>query len=81
MDSQFRGKGYAKVLLSLTLKNCSYDYKYAFDWIHEHNTLSIKTSESIGMKMIGRLYVKGVMRNLVDDPNGDNRIYKYIKNE
>lgn len=79
IDPQFRGKGYAKVIVKMTLEHCTYTFKKAFDWIQEHNIPSIKTSESLGMKMVGRLFIKGVMRKLVIDPKGDNRIYLYKK--
>ena len=32
-----KGKGYAKMVVKMTLEHCSYDYEYAFDWIHETN--------------------------------------------
>ena len=77
---QYRGKNYAKVLVKMTLQNCIYDYKFAFDWIHEHNYASIKTSEACGFVPEGhRLNVVGWMRRLVLDDNGSNIIYKYTK--
>lgn len=79
VDFRYRGKGYAKVIVRMTLEYCTYKYKLAFDWINEHNIPSIKTSENLGMKEVGRLYIKGLMRNLIEDPNGDNRIYRYEK--
>lgn len=80
VDPQFRGKGYAKVVVSMTLKYCSYDYKCAFDWIHETNIRSIKTSEACGFVKEGhKLNVVGLMRKLVLNDKGDNIIYKYSK--
>ncbi len=79
VDTQFRGKGYAKLIVRMTLEHCTYDFKNAFDWINEYNIPSIKTSESLGMNVVGRLYIKGIMRKLIEDPNGDNRIYRYEK--
>ena len=80
VDTRFRGRGYAKVLVSMTLKYCTYNYKYAFDWIHDTNIPSIKTSEACGFVREGhRLNVVGLMRRLVLNDKGDNIIYKYTK--
>ena len=74
------GRGYAKVLVSMTLKYCTYDYKYAFDWIHDTNIPCIKTSEACGFVREGhRLNVVGLLRRLVVNDKGDNIIYKYTK--
>ena len=80
VDTQFRGRGYAKVLVSMTLKYSTYDYKYPFDWIHDTNIPSIKTSEACGfVREDHRLNVVGLMRRLVLNDKGDNIIYKYTK--
>ena len=80
VDSECRGKGYAKVLVPMTLKYCTYNYRYAFDWIHESNIPSIRTSEGLGMEVVGRLNVVGRFRKLVENSNGNYCIYKYDKN-
>ena len=78
VDTQFRGRGYAKVLVSMTLKYSTYDYKYAFDWIHDTNIPSIKTSEACGFVREGhRLNVVGLMRRLVLNDKGDNIVFKF----
>lgn len=80
ISPQFRGRGYAKVLVKMTLQNCSYNYKNAFDWIHEHNYASIKVSEACGFIPEGhKLNVLGWMRKLVLDENGSFLIYKYTR--
>ena len=77
---EHRGKGYAKVLVRMTLDNCTYNYNLAFDWIHKDNYASIKTSEACGFVQEGhRLNVVGIMRKLVLDENGNNIIYKYTR--
>lgn len=63
----------------MTLKNCSYNYKNAFDWIHIENHASIKTTEACGFVKEGRLNVVGWMRKLVLDDNGSYIIYKYTR--
>lgn len=64
----------------MTLANCTYDYKFAFDWIHKDNNASIKTSEACGFVQEGhRLNIVGVMRKLVLTDNGSNVIYKYTR--
>lgn len=77
---EHRGKGYAKVLVRMTLQSCSYNYKNAFDWIHKDNHASIKTTEACGFVQEGRkLNVVGWTRKLVLDDNGSNVIYKYTR--
>lgn len=77
---QHRGKGYAKMVVKMTLEHCSYEYECAFDWIHETNIPSIKTSEACGFVREGhRLNVVGFMRKLVLNDKGDNIIFKYSK--
>lgn len=77
---QYRGLGYAKQLVGMTLRFCSYKYAYAYDWIHCSNVASIKTSESIGMKMVGKLSVVGRFRKLVPDKNGNYIVFRLDKN-
>ena len=68
------------MVVKMTLEHCTYEYKYAFDWIHETNVPSIKTSEACGFVREGhRLNVVGWMRKLVLNDKGDNIIYKYTK--
>lgn len=76
---EHRGKGYAKVLVKMTLEHCSYDYKLAYDWIHDDNFASIKTSEACGFVREGsRLNVVGLTRRLVPSEEGNNIVYKYV---
>lgn len=78
--SDHRGKGYAKVLVGMTLRDCTYKYKNAFDCLHIDNHASIKTSEACGFVQDGRrLNVVGVMRKLVLNENGNNIIYRYTR--
>lgn len=80
ISPQFRERGYAKALVRMTLNSCTYNYKFAFDWIHKDNYASIKTSEACGFVQEGhRLNVVGIMRKLVLDDNGNNIIYKYTR--
>lgn len=77
---EFRGRGYAKVIVRMTLQSCTYNYEFAFDWIHQDNYASIKTSEACGFVQEGhRLNVVGMMRKLVLNDNGNNIIYKYTR--
>lgn len=79
VSPEHRGKGYAKVIVKMTLEHCTYDYECAYDWIHDDNYASIKTSEACGMVKEGtRLNVVGLMRKLVPSENGDNIVYKYV---
>lgn len=77
---EHRGKGYAKVLVRMTLQNCTYNYRNAFDWIHIENLASIKTTEACGFMLEGhKLNVEGWTRKLVLDDNGSYLIYKYTR--
>lgn len=64
----------------MTLQNCTYNYIFAYDWIHIDNHASIRTSEACGfVQDVRRLNVVGVMRKLVLDDNGNNIIFKYTR--
>lgn len=76
---EHRGRGYAKILVRMTLRNCTYNYRYAFDWIHKENISSIRTSESAGMIVAGYLDVVGKVRKLVLNDKGSYVIYKYTR--
>ena len=74
---QFRGKGYAKILINMVFTNCTYNFKNIFCWIHETNIPSIRTVESCGMTTIGRrLNVVGKLRKLELNELGDYIVYK-----
>lgn len=77
---QYRGNGYAKILVSMTLMHCSYDYKVAYDWIHYSNYASIKTSEACGFQFEGsRLNIVGLTRRILPKENGEYSIFIYKK--
>lgn len=76
---EHRGKGYAKILVSMTLRYCTYDYNIAFDWIHKSNIPSIRISEACGMYVDGKIDVVGRFRKLVTKEDGPYFIYKYKK--
>lgn len=78
--SKYRGKGFAKLLVRLTLKHCSYDYRAAYDWIHYSNLASIRTSEACGFKLEGsRLDIVGLNRKIQPKENGEYAVYVYKK--
>lgn len=76
---EYRGKGYAKEMIRLTLKNCRYDYHYAYDWIDMKNIGSMNVTEACGFKECGRLNVVGVFRRLIETERGENVIYRYSR--
>ena len=74
---EFRGKGYAKILIRMTFTYCTYHFNNIFCWIHTTNIPSIKTVVACGMNPNGlRLNVEGRFRRLVLDEKGDFIIYK-----
>ena len=74
---QFRGNGYAKILINKTFENCTYHFNNIFCWIHESNIPSIKTVEACGMTTIGlRLKVIGKLRRLSLNESGDYIVFK-----
>ncbi|MBD5420929.1 MAG: GNAT family N-acetyltransferase [Bacteroides sp.] len=77
---EYRGKGYAKILVRLTLEHCSYPYKAAYDWIHYSNPASIRTSEACGFRFEGsRLDIVGLTRKIQPKEDGGYAIYVYKK--
>lgn len=79
IEPSFRGKGYSKLLISLTLKYCRYFYDYAYDWIDKNNIASIHATESCGFEKCGALNVSSLLRRLTIVENGDDYIYRYKK--
>lgn len=76
IDPKFRGKGYSKLLISLTLQCCKYYYEYAYDWIDKNNLASIHATESCGFEKFGELNIEGLMRKLVEAPVGEDNVYR-----
>ena len=80
ISPEYRGCGYAKILVRMTLMYCTYKYQSAYDWIHDDNIASIKTSLACGFIQEGhKLNVVGITRKLVINDNGDNIIYRYSR--
>ena len=74
---EFRGKGYAKILLKMTFASCTYRFNNIFCWIHETNIPSIKTVMACGMAANGlRLNVAGRFRRLVLNDLGRYIVYE-----
>lgn len=74
---EFRGNGYAKTLIMMTLSFCTYRFNHVYCWISKTNIPSIKTVESCGMNPNGlRLNVVGKLRRLVFDEHGGFAVYK-----
>ena len=76
---EYRGNGYAKEMIRMTLSYSSYEYRYAYDWIDRNNISSIKVSEACGFKECGRLNVVGLFRRLVETESGSNIIFRYVR--
>lgn len=76
----YRGKGYAKELLRLTLRFCGFDYEYAYDWIAKNNELSIRTTLSCGFEKYMELDITRVMRKLIITNTGEHSVYRVCRN-
>lgn len=74
-----RGYGFSKIMISMVLDFCSYNYDYAYDWVHKGNIPSRKASESCGFYPYGQLEVKGLFRQLVIVEKGTFIVYRYNK--
>lgn len=81
VKEQYRGKGYSKILIELSLKYCSFSYEYAYDWIEKNNLPSINASLSNNFKKVGELNVVGLRRKLVLVENGENNVYRFNRGE
>ena len=73
---EYRGKNLSILLVSETLKHCSYKYDYAYDWIYNQNTPSIRCSKACGFEEFGHLDVVGRFRRLVMNPNGSFIVFR-----
>lgn len=76
ISPEFRGKGYAKILIKMTFTFCTYRYNKIFCWIHKTNISSIKTVMACGMTTNGlRLNVVGKFRRLILNDLGEYIVY------
>ena len=73
---QYRGKGYSKVLVNLSIKYCSYQFQYVFDWVNKDNISSIRTSKACGFEEWAQLNVTHILRRLVLVKTGDNIVFR-----
>lgn len=74
-----RGKGVGTAAIRVVLDELGLKYSYAYEFIAADNVASLRTAEKNGYILVGRAKERGVMKNLVESPNGDYLIYRYAK--
>ena len=77
VDPQFRGKGYAKDIIRLTLANTTMSYRYAYDYINKSNIPSAKATLACGFEKCGELDIEGFLHKLVEREGGEYDIFRY----
>ena len=79
IDRKFRGNGYSKVLIDLSINHCAYQWESAYDWIRDDNVASKKASEACGFLPVGKMSVTKLFRRIVVSDNGNYIIYRKTK--
>lgn len=76
---KFRGQHLAVKMLKKVLDNCESNYEKAFAYLRVSNIPSVKTMEKIGATKIKQFDIKGKLRKLQDNPDGEFVLYRYMK--
>lgn len=77
VDPCYRGKGYAKELVRLTLQKGGMTYDRAYDYIKKDNHPSRKATLACGFRHCGELNIQGFFHKLVECPGGEYDIFLY----
>lgn len=74
-----RGQGKSIHLLNAVLKELNFDYLKAYDYIHESNVASRRTTENVGFEFFSKAYIKRYSRRIKLSENSNNEflIYRY----
>lgn len=78
VDPEYRGSGYAKDIVRMTLNHGGLEYRYAYDYINKTNVPSIKTTLFCGFEKCGELDIEGPLHKLVIKQDGEYNIYRYV---
>ena len=78
VDPKFRGCGYAKDIVRMTLHNSGINYRYAYDYIKKANIPSVKATLACGFEKCGELDIVGFFHKLVAGKDCEYDIYRYV---
>ena len=73
-----RGQGIGTIGIRTVLKKLGLQYRYAYEFIAADNTASIRTVEKNGYVLACRVKESGILRNLVESPEGDFLVYRFL---
>lgn len=81
VDPAFRGKGYAKDLISFSLHKGGLKYRYAYDYIKKDNHASRRATLACDFQHCGELNIEVFFHRLVEAPGGEYDIFCYAPSE
>lgn len=74
-----RGNHLASRMLKEILDNCGLQYEHAYAYLKTSNTASIHTMKRIGAQEVKHFNIKGLIRSLHDQDDGEFTLYEYTK--
>ncbi len=72
-----RNGGIATEAICQILHNMGYLYQYAYEYISDVNSASIRTVEKNGFRLVCRCKEYGLMKTLRENENGELLLYRY----
>lgn len=79
ISPSLRGQGIGTRGIRVVLNELILDYTYAYEFIADDNTASIRTVEKNGYIFVGRVKESGPMKNLIECADGNYLVYRYCR--
>lgn len=74
---RYRNQGIGTVAIEIVLKRINLNYRFAYEFIVADNEASVKTVKKNGYEFVCHAREKGLLRTLVQSPNGRYVVYRY----
>lgn len=76
-----RGKGLGSKGIDAVLHRLGFEYRYAYEFIEDDNTASVRTVEKNGFTLLGRCAEYGVLKTIKPCEDGKLLVYRFEKEE
>ena len=77
VSPELRGKGIGTAGIRVVLTELGLKYRYAYEFIKCDNLASIRTVTKNGYVFVGHVRERGLLKKLVECPDGDYVVYRY----